>query len=245
MGEAMIHSIVVLTLLTSWAASSVQAPLPETGFSGLKVQRFPSDCVASSSVHYDARAATPKDTFEAIEDHPAGGMRWVLEGSLSADSSAKYRFKFDDGPSCDPEFTIWKSEGGADDGYVGSVSGEHLIVPGNGFLYVIRSTNRSFEGREKWAIEDGELKEVKQPFYYVGIQTPTLKALELHADTKAQSAVIARVPEGEMVMVVLEQPSESGAAQYLVRTRFGLVGWITDTGYGDDRSFRELQFRGD
>lgn len=244
-GEPMIKSLASMALFASAAGFAAEPALPDIGFSGLAVQRFHSDCVDASSVHYDAAIAVPKNAFETIEDHPAGGMRLVLEGSLAADSRAKYLFKFDDGPSCDPEFTIWNAEGGKDGGFVGSVSGEHLIVPGNGFLYVIRATNRSFEGREKWAIENGQLKEVTQPFYYVGIETPTLKALEFRAEASEQSTILARVPKGEVVTVVLEQPSADGAAQYLVRTRFGLVGWTTDTGYGDDRSFQGLQYRGD
>jgi|CXWL01.1.fsa_nt_gi hypothetical protein len=240
----MIKSIVWAALFAS-AAGFATEPLPDIGFPGLNVQRFRSDCVEASSVHFDPHLASPKDQFEPIEDHPAGGMRLVLQGRLSAESRTEYLFKFDDGPSCDPEFTVWNAEGGKDDGYVGSFSGEHLIVPGNGYLYVVRATNRSFEGREKWAIEGGELKEVKQPFYYVGKETRTLKALELRAEPSDGSVILARLPKGETVTVVLQQSVEDIAAQYLVRTRFGLVGWTTDTGYGDDRSFEGLQFLGD
>jgi hypothetical protein len=193
-------------------------------------------------VHFDPALAQPRDEFRVIEDHPSGGQRVVLEGRIDRNSEQRYRIEYDDGASCDPEFSVWL-EGAPEP--IGYVSGEHLVLPGNGFLYVIRRSNRSFEGREKWQIKEGALVEVEQALRYVGLSTRTLKAVALHQTEMPDSPVIANVPAGETVTVVVQRSDDQGRDWYLVRSRFGLVGWTSDSGYGDDRQFDALLFQGD
>ena len=228
----------ILVLLS--ALDSQAADLPDVGFSGLRVHTFESQCYGPRSVHFDPALATPQDDFEQIPEHPAGGIRSVLGGRLSA-GGERYTLRYDDGPSCDPTFSLWP-EGGEQP--IGEFGGDHVVLPGNGFLYVIRRSNRSFEGREKWAIQRGALVEVAQSHYYVGVTTPTLKALTLLQQPAAGSTPIANVPRGESVLVVLQQ-SVDGRDWYLVRTRFGLLGWTEDSAYGEDRQFEGIQFFGD
>ena len=228
----------LLGLVTTTLAA---ADLPDVGFPGLTAHRFESICGGSPSVHFDPKLALAHNEFEAIEDHPAGGYRTVLVGRIDRNDADKYVIRYDDGPSCDPTFSLWKEGAGEP---IGEFGGDHLVVPGNGFLYVIRRSNRSFEGREKWAIRDGALVEIAQPLYSVEVATTTRKAIELRQQTRPDSELIANVPKGESVTVVAEQ-SIDGGDWYLVRTRFGLLGWTQDGGYGDERQFEAIEFMGD
>jgi hypothetical protein len=216
------------------------ADLPDVGFPGLTVHTFESLCHGPRSVHFDPALAQPRDEFEEIPDHPAGGYRTVLSGRLAAGGTV-HTLRYDDGPSCDPTFSLWP-EGG--DEPIGEFGGDHVVIPGNGFLYVIRRSNRSFEGREKWAIHKGALVEIAQSHYYVGVTTTTLKPVVLLQQPEAGSTVIARVPRGEKVLVVVQQTVD-GRDWYQVRTGFGLLGWTEDSGYGDDRQFEGIQYFGD
>lgn len=229
----------MLPLLLS--ASVPAAELPDIGFAGLTAHSFESQCFGPRSVHFDPALAQPRNDFEEIPDHPAGGYRTVLAGRIDRGSKDEFELRYDDGPSCDPTFTLWRK--GADEP-IGEFGGDHVVVPGNGFLYVIRRSNRSFEGREKWAIHKGELVEIAQPQYYVGVSTATLKPVVLLQQPQAGATVMANVPKGESVLVVLQQ-SVDGQDWYLLRTRFGLLGWTADSGYGEERQFEDIQFFGD
>ncbi|MBK8066120.1 MAG: SH3 domain-containing protein [Rhodanobacteraceae bacterium] len=236
----------VLTWMLAVSAAAVagtdNAPqLPEVGFAGLSVQTAPSQCFGPVSVHFDPALATPRDDFIELPDHPAGGWRVMLAGRLDRNSQDRYEVRYDDGPSCDPTFTLWRE---GDEAPLGEFGGDHLVLPGNGFLYVIRRSNRSFEGREKWAVRKGQLVEVTQSHYYVGVHTHTRKTVKLLQTPAAGAETIAAVPPGERVQIVVQQVID-GRDWYLVRTPFGLLGWTEDAAYGEDRQFEDLQFFGD
>lgn len=222
-------------------APALADELPDIGFSGLTAHRFESLCPGPHSVHFDAALAVAKNDFEEIADHPAGGYRTVLAGRIDRGSKDEFELRYDDGPSCDPTFTLWRKGG---DEPIGEFGGDHVVIPGNGFLYVIRRSNRSFEGREKWAIHKGALVEITQSHYYVGVTTATLKPATLLQQPETGATVIANVPKGEKVLVVVQQTVD-GRDWYLVRTRFGLLGWTEDAAYGEERQFEDIQFLGD
>lgn len=234
--------MLLLALSGAAVAGSESAPsLPDVGFAGLTAHTAPSQCFGPVSVHFDPALASPRDDFIELPDHPAGGWRVLLAGRIDRNSQDRYEIRYDDGPSCDPTFTVWRE---GDEAPIGEFGGDHLVLPGNGFLYVIRRSNRSFEGREKWAIRGGELVEVSQSHYYVGIDTHTRKAVTLKQTPSASAETIATVPPGERVKIVVQQVID-GRDWYLVRTPFGLLGWTEDAAYGEDRQFEDLQFFGD
>lgn len=229
----------ILPLLLSTPA--LAADLPDVGFAGLTAHTFESQCFGPRSVHFDPALANARDVFEEIPDHPAGGHRTVLAGRIDRGGRDEFELRYDDGPSCDPTFTLWPK--GADEP-IGEFGGDHVVVPGNGYLYVIRRSNRSFEGREKWALHKGALVEIKQSHYYVGVSTSMLKPATLLQKPETGATEIANVPKGEKVQVVVQQTVD-GRDWYLVRTRFGLLGWIEDAAYGEERQFEDIQFFGD
>jgi hypothetical protein len=237
----------VTVLRLSWLlpllylTQALAAAPAESAFPGLQSHSFPSSCFGPRSVQFDPSLATASDEFIEIPDHPAGGFRTVMVGRIDRNSAARFLLRYDDGPSCDPTFSLWPE--GADEP-IGELVGDQVLMPGNGFLYVIRRSDRSFESREKWRVGEQGLVEVPQSQYYVGVTTTTLKAVTLHATPNAEAAVIASVPAKVQVQVVLNQTID-GHDWYLVRTPFGLVGWTEDSGYGDDRQFEALQYQGD
>lgn len=235
------RALLALTLLATAAAAREPGDLPDIGFDGLAAQRFERQCFGTGSVHYDPALASPRDDFIEVPEHPAGGWRVVLAGRLGGADAQRYELRYDDGPSCDPTFSIWK-EGAAQ--ALGEFGGDHVVVPGNGFLYVIRRSNRAFEGREKWQLRGGELVQVTQPQMFVGVDTRTRREVRLRQQPGEDAGALATVPAGERVRVVLQQ-EVAGRDWYLVRTPFGLVGWTRDDAYGEERAFEDLQYLGD
>ncbi|GMU44539.1 MAG: SH3 domain-containing protein [Xanthomonadales bacterium] len=232
--------LLACALVLGGGARAGTGELPETGFRGLSVHQFERQCFGDGSVHYDPALATPRNDFIEDAGHPAGGWRVVLVGRIAADGP-RYELRYDDGPSCDPTFSLWKE--GADVA-LGEFAGDHLVMPGNGALYLIRRSNRAFESREKWLLRDGRLTEASQSHYYVGLDTRARRELQLLQRPAADAGVLATVPPAERVLIVLQQTVAS-RDWYLVRTPFGLVGWVRDDAYGEDRLFEDLQFLGD
>ena len=133
--------MLLLALSGSAAAGTDRAPqLPDVGFAGLRAHTAPSPCFGPVSVHFDPALASPRDDFIELPDHPAGGWRVLLAGRIDRNAQDRYEIRYDDGPSCDPTFTIWRE---GDEAPLGEFGGDHLVLPGNGFLYVIRRSNRS------------------------------------------------------------------------------------------------------
>lgn len=106
----------------------------------------------------------------------------------------------------------------------GAVGGLNLYIPGNGNLYVSGHVNSNFNNKRKFKFEENKITEVKQPLYYVGLETKTLKPLTLYK-TKDMKDVVANLPENYNVQVLLAESSYGNESYYLIKTEFGLVGW--------------------
>lgn len=146
---------------------------------------------------------------------------------------------FDEGPSEDPTFVVYprsvcsKGLEGAGEPLL-SVGATTFVVPGNGFVYSSGFTNNYFTARRKFEVKAGKVREVRQPFYFVGgtrrvARTPLqddtepVKPIVLRAEKNDGAAAIATLTEGAEVELLLSDDPTSG--WFLVRTGFGLVGW--------------------
>ncbi|MBE9515385.1 MAG: hypothetical protein IME93_00255 [Proteobacteria bacterium] len=129
-----------------------------------------------------------------------------------------YVIDFSEGPSADPHFTIYK-EVNKKLKRITAGGGTQLIVPGNGSIYVSGHTNSMFDERLKIKIDDEKYKLVKQPYLFVGLDTEVSRDIEIYSE-KEQKNVVARLPEGSSVFVVLND-----GKYYLLKTPFGLLGW--------------------
>ncbi|MEO0897183.1 MAG: hypothetical protein AAFY71_12335 [Bacteroidota bacterium] len=144
-------------------------------------------------------------------------------GSYQASSSTTLTLYFTTGASDDPELFMFDQNGKR----IFSVGGEGFHFKGR-ILYVSGSSNHMFDQRRKFVYKDGTYKEVPQPYYYVGKKGKLKRAIKLY-ETKAMKNVVATLPKGydiEIVMAEFEGEEYMPKDQYLVKTKFGLVGWI-------------------
>jgi hypothetical protein len=162
---------------------------------------------------------------------------------------------FDPGPSDDPAFVI---NFGDSEEYLG---GEKLYISSSGLLYLVRKSNELFEKRLKLSLSDGTLEEVPQPFYRVDQLCETSTPLRMYDGRCSQGNLIATLPKGATVRVLLMENAKGCPANvvpdnelqdpvnnYLVATPFGLVGWVASSGGDITRPGKPLgclQFFGD
>lgn len=150
---------------------------------------------------------------------PETGAIEVLKTKISRFAHLDYIVEFDPGPSEDPSFTFYCLENN-DKKPIITIPGERLIIPGNGNVYVSGRSNNMFLKRQKFKLSNNMLEEVEQPAYYVGLKTKVLKTIELFADIE-QTKRVAVLPKNHEVEVILNQ-----GEYYLLKTPFGLLGWI-------------------
>ncbi len=205
-------------------------------------------------VHYPKTGATvinkyckdlPKsDPFYISSEDYDDGRIIVLQMKIGEKDPQALTVLYSDGPSDDPEFIFAKSNGEQ----IETLGGLELYLPGNGYVYTTGHTNTSFNKRSKFSFNGAKFIEIKQPFYYVGLKTQTTKAITLYAD-KSQKDVVGSVPINTEVEVLLAEYSQNfgGTEYFLVKTPFGLVGWIGFTTYNliEGTPFKGIYFAGD
>ncbi len=138
-----------------------------------------------------------------------------------------FKVIFHQGESDDPTFVIQGDKGTSADFH-----GTELYLPGGPSLYVSGWTNSYFNHRRKFTFKGGSITEVEQPFHYVGLKSRVKRPEHLQDEKKtvtvtlyrdkSKSAVVARLGVGSEIEVLLAD----GPKWYLVRTSFGLVGWV-------------------
>lgn len=208
---------------------------------------------------------TPPSSFQgyvpyAIEHEPGFGRGNILFLSTELSTSSEifrtsskqknynvrfpigksmFSIQFDEGPSSDPGFLI--SSPALDKPTV--LRGEILYVSTTGFFYITSRTNEDFTVKRKYQLKGRNLKEITQAFYLVDMQCTTSELLVMYEKRCGKGNVIAKIPEGMNVQVLLNDP-ESGCKdgeQYLVATSFGLVGWVSsEAGYMHFRKGKPL-----
>lgn len=144
---------------------------------------------------------------------------------------------YSDGPSGDPSFSFYTQKGDSIS-YLGSVGGLSLFIPGNGNIYVSGHANNYFNKRKKYTVSNGNLTEVEQPFYYVGLETQTQSAITIYKSPE-QIQKVAVLPANSAVEILINESDN-----FLIRTSFGLTGWWKLDPYGDS-AFPDIYFNGD
>lgn len=135
-------------------------------------------------------------------------------------SNKKYAIVY--GYCPEPEFHFYGVDGISS--FYGSIGGLNMYVSGNGNLYVSGHVNSNFDVKRKLKFKENNITEIKQPHYYVGLKTKTLKPITLY-HTKELNDVVATLPENYAIEVLLAETSHIFEDYYLVRTEFGLIGW--------------------
>ena len=144
---------------------------------------------------------------------------------LNIDGQPMHVF-FTEGPSADPEFMIHAKDGKEP---LLSVGATTMYIPKGKNVYAEGWTNSMFNQRRKFTFDTKKFTEVKQPYYYVGLKgkvqrTPVDEGtvvVTLYAD-KTKTQKVAVLTEGSEIEVLLSDDPK----WYLVRSSFGLVGWV-------------------
>jgi hypothetical protein len=126
---------------------------------------------------------------------------------------------YTEGPSADPGFIISLVGKCGPQPLGRAINGLDLEAPGDGYFYVRGHTDSWFDMRRKFTVEAGNLHEVKQPFYYVGLETRTLKQVHLYS-TQGCYEMIGWIEKGAPVTVVL-----SDGCTFLLKTEHDILGW--------------------
>ncbi len=144
-------------------------------------------------------------------------------------SNDYYLLSFTSFPSYDHAFSFYKKENN-EYNYSFSIGGKQIYLPGNGFVYVSGHSNNMFSEKRKYKLENDSLTEIKQPYYYVGLNTKTSETIAIFESQKLERKV-ATLPKNSEIEVVLceyiyDKKNEFIQDEYyLIKTSFGLIGW--------------------
>lgn len=164
------------------------------------------------------------------------GETLLIETTIG--SSDAYSVVYSPGPSADPTFIFYK-KGASKPSF--SIPALEVYIPGNGSIYSAGHTNNVFNTRKKFVVKNDKLVEIEQAYYYVGLKTKTLKPIQLYR-TKSLTNKIASLPANYSIEVVA---NEKGSSFYLIKTDFGLLGWVkVESTYGD-LTIEGLSYAGD
>jgi len=202
-------------LATLLALLCLHPVLAEDPFPGLKTHEIKGYLTAV--IHYDPQITQPVGKRLTGEDEPL--VVRVFRTRLDRAKDEWYFVDYEEGPSVDPYFVITR-EGSEEP--AGTIPGVHLYLPGNGSIYTSGHANTMFDEHRKYTVRSGQLVETKQPFLSVGIEGKAKKDLTIYS-TPAQKEAVAAIPKGAPMTVLLADDAD----HYLIKTAFGLVGWVT------------------
>jgi hypothetical protein len=155
-------------------------------------------------------------------------LDFTLIGRYKSDSMKDpINILYSPGASMDPTFRITDAKNNV----IWEHFVEELAIDGRGVIYTSGNINHMFNMRGKFKLADGKVTEVKQPFLYVGVLGKMLKPAKLYS-AKTGGDVVASLPVGYEVEVLLAEDYQKFGNDvvqpraFLVRTKFGLVGWL-------------------
>ena len=152
----------------------------------------------------------------------------VLDFYLDASKTRKLELNFTNGASDDPTFEVRLAGAPAanPEQYGENMFGAlEVFIPGNGALYASGHTNSTFNKRQKFGFDGSKLVESNQPYLYVGLNSKALRELAIFADQAsadtAKGAPLAVIAKGAALTVLINDGDF-----YLLKSTFGLVGWV-------------------
>lgn len=213
------------TVLMACASIAYAEKTIQTSFPNLKtytiVQSSPESYSPSQQISFDPAISKiiNKRIDAEFNSQGIGGIEItrVLVTKIDRNKTDRYYIDFDPGASNDPAFAIFPE---GRESVIGTIDADQLVLPGNGFIYSIARTNRHFLERRKYFVHDNKLIESKQPYLYVGLETKANIDFSLYASTTGGD-VVASIRKGDKISVLLNEGDS-----YLVRSSFGLLGWI-------------------
>jgi len=202
--------------------------------------RLSSTTYSDIVVRYDMNIGKLIDSdFADDPQEPVYTIHRFIETKLENSATSIYLIDWYPGPSEDPTFII-SMKSGKDEVEVGGINAKELIIPGNGYIYSSGHTNNMFNTKKKYKIENEKLVEIKQPFYYVGLESFTLMDTVIYRDVK-QKQEVARLPKNTKVKVLVSAEDD----YYLISTDFGLTGWLYIYPGQNSRVIEGMYYAGD
>lgn len=178
------------------------------------------------------------DDFYKNEDEMIMPLAFV---SIDLASKTEILIGYSEGASEDPEFWFYKK---GETGFrsLKSIYGKQIFISGNGNIYVSGHTNNMFNKRRKFKYENSTIREIEQPFYFVGLQTKTLKTIKIHSD-KSLTKILATLPADSPIEIVAAEYANE-CQYFLIKTSFGLLGWWKLDNF-NSREIDKLFYAGD
>ena len=151
---------------------------------------------------------------------------------------------YSSGPSADPVFVVSTAEGKA----IKSFYCLEFYLNSSATIYTSGHTNNMYDRRRKYQLQSDTIVEIGQQYNYVGLEGRSLKEITLYNEMEG-TEIIAQLPVGSEIEILLADGSLADFdidITYLVKTDFGLVGWLRLSGqdaYGE--IMEELFYAGD
>jgi hypothetical protein len=166
----------------------------------------------------------------------------VAKLRLSARSTDTLIVDYTEGASADPGFFISLIEKCGPRRLDWPINGLDLEAPGDGYFYVRGHTDSWFDMRRKFTVEGGNLREVKQPFYYVGLETKTLQQIHIFSNQGCSEMMSGWIEAGSPVTVIL-----SDGWTFLLKTDHDVLGWWRPQNISRQKTteIEGLYYRGD
>ena len=161
---------------------------------------------------------------------------------VATTNNDNYAIVFNPGPSEDPEFSIYdKSKN-----LLESIGANEFYITSGNIIYTAGISNQMYNKRRKFTFKNGKFIEEKQPFYYVGMKTKTTKNISLYKNKTGNEIIANLTPNYEIEVILADADPNSNDQYYLVKTEFGLVGWLRlAEPYTYDTGIEDLRFNGD
>lgn len=134
---------------------------------------------------------------------------------------------YNEGSSLDPHFFILNSSNKL---IWGSIA-DAMCISSTGIIYIAGNTNKMFDERRKFIIKNETIQEIKQPYLYVGVKGELKKPVKLYSKKDNKGSLITTLQVGHDIEVLVAEElttedDNTMQMNYLVRTSFGLVGWL-------------------
>jgi hypothetical protein len=218
--------ILTITYLTITLSVLGQTSVPRKSFdklSTIKIKKYDEATVTldnATSIIYNSTFIEIKQKPKSfiLEDFECEANSIILaDVLLDSKSQKRALLTFDVCPEY--EFNLYDLETKK---VIATFYALNIIVSGNGAIYTSGHLNE-FNLRRKYTYDGKTFKEDKQPFFYIGLKSVTLKEVKLFSDKELTTPLAVLSAGYEIEVLLAEQPFDNKV--YLVRTSFGLTGW--------------------
>lgn len=144
----------------------------------------------------------------------------TLIGKLNLDDNSVIEFHYTESPSDDPTFIAVKNKK-----VILESSGNRLHLKGK-ILYIEGVGNSYFDKKRKFQFDGLEFKQVRQPFYNIGVEGKLNFKIDIY-ETENFKNKVATLPKGYIIEIVLGKTGGEydDLETILIKSEFGLLGW--------------------